>query len=287
MKKIVLIITAFLVLVFTISLISKNMIVNNTKNLLNSTINSFYDYVNKYDYGNSGVINITANYKGAHGSTNPINFLYNFKNSYDNGVLYTTFESNDGYYTNEITSSLLDIFMKIKNNDTLKEIFSIKNEKIEFNKIVLILDENKLNTLLNTNYKDFKLIINTNLLFLGVSNYQLVFDDNNLSITNDFKKIYNNDYKIEMINDGYNLSYKDFLKVNYSDNVYNITNNNCIFNIQMGNNIKVRVNKEVNIYNGLELDIEFKNIELNKKSEINRDDIPLFKYFDNAGIRRL
>jgi len=286
-KKIV---SVFIVIVLLIVLVFvlKNNIIKDTKNILNENLNTIYNYINKYNYDNKGVMNITANYKGAHGSLNPVNFEYNFNINYDNNNLYTTLENSEGYYTNVFNNNILSLYMKLKGNEQVKNIFTIKEIKEEFNKISFIFDESIINKVLNSDYKDFKLVINTNILYFGIKDYKLYLDNNILNITNDFKHISNDDIRISINNNGYIINYKDSIKVNYknkedNDN-YNISINDLALNLELGTDIKVNINKEVSIYNGLDINISFKDVELNKNNEIKREEIPLFRYFDNVNI---
>ena len=286
-KKIVSVIIIIVLLVILVFVL-KNNIIDNTKKILNNNINNLYSYINKYDFKDSGVVNITANYKGAHGSTNPVNFEYNFNIKYNDNKLNTVLENNDGYYENSISNDLLSIYMKIKNNDQLKDILSIKEIKEDFNTITFNFDESIINKVLNKNYKEFKLIVNTNIFYLGIKDYKLVLDNYILNITDDFKHFSNDDIRIVINNNGYNINYKDHIKLNYKNkedkDYYSISIDECAFDIEIGSSINIKVNKEVNIYNGLGININFKDVKIYKNSQLNRTDIPLYRYFDNANI---
>lgn len=287
MKKIITSIIIIMIFIIILFIVSKNSIINNTKNVLTTNINNIYNYINKYNYGKTGTINIVANYKGAHDSVNPINFSYSFINEYKDDTLYTTLENTLGYYTNELNNKYINTYMILKNKEQLKNIFTIKEINEEFNKIIFYFDESIINNVLNKEYKEFKLIINTKLLYLGINNYKLSLDDYELDITKDFKEFSNEDLKINITNLGYNLKYKDNLRISYKNDdkdIYNILINDCVLNLEMSDDIVIKVSKEVNIYKGLDIKVEFNNNSLNKLNTINRYDIPIFKYFDNLDL---
>ena len=288
MKKILLIIISIISLFILLIIVSKNSIINNTKDLLNTNLDSFYDYVNKYNYGNEGVVNITANYKGAHGSTNPINFEYNFMSEYKDNTLFTTLENNDGYYVDELSSNLINLFMKIRNNQDLKSIININNIKSEFNKIIFTFDVDNINKIFNTNVNNINLIVNTNILYLGINNYKLIIDDNEFIINKDFKELSNDNIRLFLNSNGYNINYMNKIRLNYNNKnnkeEYNLSINDCIISIDFGNSIKIKVNKEVSIYEGLEINIDFRDVDFSYDKKINRNDIPIYRYIDNANI---
>ena len=277
-----------LLLLFILFLFLRDSIINNTRDNLNDAINNIYEYINKYNFDSNGVVSITAKYKGAHGSINPIDYSYSFSNEYDGNKLYTLLENEDGYYINELDNELIDIYMKLRNNEDIKKIFSIKEIKDEFNKVIFIFDVNYINKVLDTNYNDFRLVINSNLLYLGIKDYKLLLDNNEINISSDFKDVSFDDLRINKTDNGFNIKYKDSYRISYKNknnmDKYDMSINDCAINIEMNDSINIRVNKEVNIYNGLEIKIDFKDVQFNKKKENNRNNIPLFKYFDNANI---
>ena len=67
---------------------------------------------------------------------------------------------------------------------------------------------------------------------------------------------------------------------------YNISINGIVFyvEIQDDNNIIININKEINIYKGFDLKIEFKNIDLNMQKELDEKNFPIINYLNNLNL---
>ena len=120
--KIIIIIIAILIGTFIGFILAHNASINDIViTSLSNKLDTTYNYLTKYNYGNTGTIDLTANYKGAHGESNPSKFAYNVSYSYDTSAK-VTFTSDAGYYDYSISSNLPDLYYKIKgrSKSTLK-----------------------------------------------------------------------------------------------------------------------------------------------------------------------
>ena len=285
-RKILLIVSIVIAIIITITFfVLRNNIVSIAKNNINGSIKSIYSFINKYEYDNYAKVNVIANYKGAHGSTNPVNFDYNSYVEYNNDELSIYFTNNDGYNVLKLNNDLINIYMRIRNMsmDEFISIFQIKSIDYNIGKIILNIDNNSINSLFNTDIKNLKMVVNTDLLNVGIKDYELLIDDETIKISNNFEEITGNDLRLSKSNDSYHFNYKNF-KMNYSFNEsdrFIITFDNYVVYLELLNNrIILKVNKEISIYKGLEFDIKFEDVKINMTKELDKNSNPILRYFD-------
>lgn len=288
-KKIVIVILIIIpIILLMLFLMLRNNIVDNAKRNINSGIKSIYSFINKYEYSNMAKINVIANYKGAHGSTNPISFKYDSYveyNNNNNNELNIYFSNDEGYNILKVNNNLVNVYMKIKSMSINQFINIFKTKSIDYKlgKIIFNIDNNSINSLFNTNINELRLVINTDILYSHINNYELIIDDSTIKVSNNFEEFTGDDFRLSKNNDSYHLTYKD-LKMNYSFNEndrFIITFDNYVVYLELYNNrIILKVNKEISIYKGLELDIKFEDVNINKSKELEKNTNPIVRYFD-------
>lgn len=297
MKKKIFIIASIVVSLIVIAFISIAIIQNITYeksfnvaiNRINNLLRDTKKYLSKYNYNLEGNVKVNAKYKGAHGEIYPSYFQYTFLIDEEKNNL--TFENNGWYFTKDIDTSIIKIFNNI-NIDNLDKIINVKEKSIKSNKIDILLENDNINKILGTNFKNTKMTIETyGIIIKKVSAINLILDDIKINYKDGTILISkdNNKLRIKLNSLGYSLNINDNLKMNVFLNEdkdqYNIVIYDKVFYLEcLNNKVNFSTNTEAAIYNGLDLEIIFDNIDLNQKMETEEKEIPIFRYFNELNF---
>lgn len=293
MKKNITIISSIIALIAII--VSLGITVFNERdNLEKKGIDNVFDvlnyvekYFNKYDYINSGEVSVSAKYKGAHGENFPKDFKYNFL--LDNTSI--TFENNEGYFTKQFDQRMIrmiEVLNKIK-TDELSNLIKINGREYKNNKIYLILDKDNINKILNTQFKNTYLIINTKgFIKKSIDDIVLELDDIKFTLESDQLNVKydNTNLKIDFNSKGYSLNVNNKIKMNvfFEDekNRYSIVINQVVFYVEtFQDKVIFKTTTQSAIYNGLDLIFNFSEQKLKKNKITLEESIPVFRYFNN------
>lgn len=236
-------------------------------------------YINKLPIKNSGTIFVSAKYKGAHGENYPADFNYKYQINEDNLIL----EDERGFNEVSLDKQILKLMRSLKGKEeSLVKVVSKESNSKELN---ITLDVTHINKLLNTDYQKVYMKISKNILLQN--NVNLYFDDEVINIS-DHTYQFNSKDKISTITlNKDNYSIKD-----------NKGNNILIFNDEKKSKISVVTNKctlyletdyqnkwiiktstPASIYNGIDMDINFTDVEIVKQNELVLEDNPIIRYF--------
>lgn len=242
-----------------------NNAVTNTKNLIK--------YTNKNNLTSSGVLNINAKYKGAHGEHYPKEFVYNFNTRIENDSYIVTIGNDAGYFEKEYQVPGLILMNTIKNINpsSIDKIFTSKINVEELNKV------------LNTNYNECSYDINDTLTIKCDNDY-IEFNNNTIKIN------YNNNiFRIDISEKMFSVTINDLLKMNafYYDDMtrYNVVlNNNVIYFETSSNKLYLNSTSEAAIYNAMEVTVDYKEVNIDKSTKVNEIEIPIFRYFNELDL---
>lgn len=278
MKKKIIIISSIIVVLIT--LLISILLINNKReknkeemiNDIKSNIKELIKYTNKNNLSTSGVINVTAKYKGAHGEHYPKEFIYNFNTLIDGENYIVTIGNELGYVEKTYQMPGLILMNKIKNinPDQVDDIF-----KSEIN----VSDINKY---LDTNYKKCTYELKANKIICDKD--YLFIDDNTINI-----KFKNNLFKIDTSEKMFSVIVNEKLKMNafyYDDSTrYNVVlNNNVIYFETSNNKLYLNSTSQAAIYNALELTVDYKDVAVTKDNKIDEIEIPIFRYFNELDL---
>ena len=178
-KKVIVVIT--LSLVITVSLVlynfmyfSKKETINYVTNEIKTSLDLINDIVGKFPVKNTGTVEVTANYKGAHGENYPAVFNYNYELSdklyLENGEFgYINIDSN--------LKKMVNIFLNLKKLD----LTNYEISKSDY-KYILTYDEKAINEVLKTTFNKINVSIEAKDIFKKEKNIQIDLDDIHIDI---------------------------------------------------------------------------------------------------------
>lgn len=249
---------------------------------LSNDIKDLKNYFNRYDFKSTGVMELEANYKGAHGESFPHTFLYNLAIEDD----YIYFENEEGYNTFKVD----DILTIIKTFDKLSlSTFKVDNIKIKKREIKGTIDVGNINKIYDTSFKNGEITLNiSNIFSKRINKTTIKLDDMSLTIEDNKYSINYADkfLKITINKDGYSLNYNEIVKVNAffgaeRDN-YNILIKGYVFALGIsGYSLDFTANTPASIYNSLKGSISFKDNKIEKKNKLDDIKNPLIRYFSS------
>lgn len=288
-RKIIIIICILLFIVIMTTFVVQKLTYNNSYNIAINRVNNLLmeikKYTQKFNYNLEGNINVTAKYKGAHGESYPANFQYIYLIDEQNETL--TLENNGIYFEKKLNMDFINNLSKV-DYDNLDSLISVNKKSTQNNKIYVSINEKKINEILGTAFKDANIIIETSGIILkkvdvikiNLDDMKIYYKDGKILINKD-----NNKIKIDLNSSGFSFNVNDKLKMNVFINndkdQYNIVINEKVFYIEcFKDKILFSTSSEAVIYNGLDLEITFNNIELKRREVIEENDIPIFRYFN-------
>lgn len=290
MKKRIIIIVSFILIILTASIViyytffKTNNDTQKVIDSLNNLITENYKYFNKFTYGNSGEVSVTAKYKGAHGENFPKDIMYEFNILEYNNLLL---KNDTKVYKTNINNDFFKVYQYLKKLDNIKNPFVIDNIQKQNKQINVTINPNHFNKIMQTNYQSIKVnIINTSTYTLYLDNQTINFNESSIKTTlNDYT------YTLVKNSQGYSLSINDELKLNailgHDKNSYSLIINGKAFFIETENNhIIIRASSASSIFNGLNLDINFKdNKIIDNNIYQDNDENPIIRYYSSLDLK--
>ena len=213
-KKILIILITFIVVfildsVIIFNFVNKDKVINNALSIVNEKIDDISLFLNKYDIGKKGILDVNVNYRGAHGENYPSKYSYKYELT---DKLYL--EDEEYAYIN-VDNNVLDIFHKLSKleNINLDMCSNINNNKNSFE---ITCDNEYINKILNTNFKKINILIYTKGLVKEIDYVVINLDDIKLTFNKDELTInyLNNNIKISFNGSNYYVNINDLLKAN-------------------------------------------------------------------------
>ena len=261
--------------------------VNKAKDAEKRGVNEFvnlatmlYDYANSKKIGYSGVLEVTASYKGAHGEKHPANFNLIYELDIDS-MNFASGDSN-GYNESVITSKVLNFVKVLRTTDKDKYVKAFKD-----------LDVKAINEIFGTSYKSLTIEVDKSGFFSDYHKAEVKLDDDVITLKEN-EYIYKkgkDTISIKTNNKGYSVNINNIFKMNaFPDkklDEYNVVFNGYSFHITINNSqITLNTSSQSAIYNGLDLVFKYNtNRHVDKTTKIDFDEIPIFRYFKGVDTK--
>ncbi len=287
-KKVILVIT--LSLVINVSLVlynfmyfSKKETINYVTNVIKAKLDLINDIVEKFPVKNTGIVEVTANYKGAHGENYPAVFNYNYELSdklyLENGEFsYINIDSN--------LKKMVNLFFNLKKLDLTNYEISKSDGKY-----ILTYDEKAINEVLKTTFNKISVSIEAKDVFKKEKNIQIDLDDIHIDILKKDIVIKNHD-KLSYISLDSDLCYLNvnnklkmnlFMKDNYSSNI--VWNGQVYTLLLEDEGFLLKFNTSASIYNSISMTFKYEDVILNKNNKLeNFKDNPIIRYISESDL---
>lgn len=287
-KKVILVIT--LSLVINVSLVlynfmyfSKKETINYVTNVIKAKLDLINDIVEKFPVKNTGIVEVTANYKGAHGENYPAVFNYNYELSdklyLENGEFsYINIDSN--------LKKMINLFFNLKKLDLTNYEISKSDGKY-----ILTYDEKAINEVLKTTFNKISVSIEAKDVFKKEKNIQIDLDDIHIDILKKDIVIKNHD-KLSYISLDSDLCYLNvnnklkmnlFMKDNYSSNI--VWNGQVYTLLLEDEGFLLKFNTSASIYNSISMTFKYEDVILNKNNKLeNFKDNPIIRYISESDL---
>ena len=266
---------------FLLGLYNKENIAKETVTIVNDKISYIDKFINKYTIGKTGLLEVTANYKGAHGENYPSDYVFNYELA---DKLY--FENNE-YASIDYPKEVISLITTLKNLKNI-DLTNLKVTRLG-GKYEVSLDTNDINKKLNTNFKDISFNIYTKGLIHKVDYLEFKLDDLYMTLTKDsFNiKFQNNNIRIDLNADNVYLNVNDILKVNVLiKDLYScsIVLGDKVYYLEIKDDgFYLKFNSPSAIYNSITINGHYSYMILNKEKEIEKlTDNPIVNYISNT-----
>lgn len=287
-KKVIVVIT--LSLVITVSLVlynfmyfSKKETINYVTNEIKTSLDLINDIVGKFPVKNIGTVEVTANYKGAHGENYPAVFNYNYELSdklyLENGEFgYINIDSN--------LKKMVNIFLNLKKLDLTNYEISKSDDKY-----ILTYDEKAINEVLKTTFNKINVSIEAKDIFKKEKNIQIDLDDIHIDILKkDIVIKYQGiltyislDSDLCYLNVNNKLKMNLFMKDNYSSNI--VWNGQVYTLLLEDEGFLLKFNTSASIYNSISMTFKYEDVILNKNNKLeNFKDNPIIRYISESDL---
>ncbi len=287
-KKVIVVIT--LSLVITVSLVlynfmyfSKKETINYVTNVIKTKLDLINDIVEKFPVKNTGIVEVTANYKGAHGENYPAVFNYNYELSdklyLENGEFgYINIDSN--------LKKMVNIFLNLKKLDLTNYEISKSDDKY-----ILTYDEKAINEVLKTTFNKINVSIEAKDIFKKEKNIQIDLDDIHIDILKkDIVIKYQGiltyislDSDLCYLNINNKLKMNLFMKDNFSSNI--VWNGQVYSLFLEDEGFLLKFNTSASIYNSISMTFKYEDVILNKNNKLeNFKDNPIIRYISESDL---
>ncbi len=287
-KKVIVVIT--LSLVITVSLVlynfmyfSKKETINYVTNEIKTSLDLINDIVGKFPVKNTGTVEVTANYKGAHGENYPAVFNYNYELSdklyLENGEFgYINIDSN--------LKKMVNIFLNLKKLDLTNYEISKSDDKY-----ILTYDEKAINEVLKTTFNKINVSIEAKDIFKKEKNIQIDLDDIHIDILKkDIVIKYQGiltyislDSDLCYLNINNKLKMNLFMKDNFSSNI--VWNGQVYSLFLEDEGFLLKFNTSASIYNSISMTFKYEDVILNKNNKLeNFKDNPIIRYISESDL---
>lgn len=280
----------FLVVVISvfISIVCIHIIYNDDNVLKKEVIDSINNYIldiGEYarnisiNFDKSGTLKLKAMYKGAHGESNPSDFEYKF--SLKNNLLIL---DDDKGYVDFHLGKIIDVINTFAGLKTFVPEL-IESQKKDKSVIDYKIDSKLINDIYGTDFNDIDIKVYTRGFIKKIEKYEIMFDDIKVSVNNKKIVIDGNDLiTLTFGNTGYSLNINDKLKMNVINYYqYNILlNDTSLFLEFTDKGFYLSALTSHAIYNSLELNGTYEDVDLNEEISSNRLENPLYRYFSEV-----
>lgn len=287
-KKVIVVIT--LSLVITVSLVlynfmyfSKKETINYVTNEIKTSLDLINDIVGKFPVKNTGTVEVTANYKGAHGENYPAVFNYNYELSdklyLENGEFsYINIDSN--------LKKMVNIFLNLKKLDLTNYEISKSDDKY-----ILTYDEKAINEVLKTTFNKINVSIEAKDIFKKEKNIQIDLDDIHIDILKkDIVIKYQGiltyislDSDLCYLNINNKFKMNLFMKDNFSSNI--VWNGQVYSLFLEDEGFLLKFNTSASIYNSISMTFKYDDVILNKNNKLeNFKDNPIIRYISESDL---
>lgn len=287
-KKVIVVIT--LSLVITVSLVlynfmyfSKKETINYVTNEIKTSLDLINDIVGKFPVKNTGTVEVTANYKGAHGENYPAVFNYNYELSdklyLENGEFsYINIDSN--------LKKMVNIFLNLKKIDLTNYEISKSDDKY-----ILTYDEKAINEVLKTTFNKINVSIEAKDIFKKEKNIQIDLDDIHIDILKkDIVIKYQGiltyislDSDLCYLNINNKFKMNLFMKDNFSSNI--VWNGQVYSLFLEDEGFLLKFNTSASIYNSISMTFKYEDVILNKNNKLeNFKDNPIIRYISESDL---
>lgn len=287
-KKVIVVIT--LSLVITVSLVlynfmyfSKKETINYVTNEIKTSLDLINDIVGKFPVKNTGTVEVTANYKGAHGENYPAVFNYNYELSdklyLENGEFsYINIDSN--------LKKMVNIFLNLKKLDLTNYEISKSDDKY-----ILTYDEKAINEVLKTTFNKINVSIEAKDIFKKEKNIQIDLDDIHIDILKkDIVIKYQGiltyislDSDLCYLNINNKFKMNLFMKDNFSSNI--VWNGQVYSLFLEDEGFLLKFNTSASIYNSISMTFKYEDVIVNKNNKLeNFKDNPIIRYISESDL---
>lgn len=277
-------------MVITVSLVlynfmyfSKKETINYVTNEIKTSLDLINDIVGKFPVKNTGTVEVTANYKGAHGENYPAVFNYNYELSdklyLENGEFgYINIDSN--------LKKMVNIFLNLKKLDLTNYEISKSDDKY-----ILTYDEKAINEVLKTTFNKINVSIEAKDIFKKEKNIQIDLDDIHIDILKkDIVIKYQGiltyislDSNLCYLNVNNKLKMNLFMKDNYSSNI--VWNGQVYTLLLEDEGFLLKFNTSASIYNSISMTFKYEDVILNKNNKLeNFKDNPIIRYISESDL---
>lgn len=287
-KRIILIIAIVIVLligIFCWFIINNNKIEEKALDLIDTHIKDIDNFVNKYKVMNKGILEVSANYKGAHGESYPAEFTYNYE------LADKLYMENEEYTYLDINESVFDMVNNITNIGEL-DVYKYNKKDVRNSVTIYYYDVEYINNIFNTNFKKVEIKVFTKGILKIVDYIEIDLDELKITIDNkELNIIYNNnDIDLVKNDSGYYLSINGKLKcnifVNDDNSSFSIVLNNTVYYLEMSDDgLIIKFTSSAAIYNNIDIKVKYVDKELTKKKLAdNFDDNPIIRYLSKSDL---
>ncbi|MCH5167790.1 MAG: hypothetical protein J1F35_07910 [Erysipelotrichales bacterium] len=268
------------ILLFNIASYDKVLI--NAVNIINERTTEINHFLTKYKIEKSGTLEVSANYRGAHGENYPSEYTYNYR------LLDKLYLEDKEYAEINYDKKILSLFNKLTKLKDI-DLSNCSNTKRKNGKLIITCDKNYINDILETNFKNIEVTVYTDGLFKEINHITINLDDINLTLNgNDLTIEYlDNSIKISFNGSNYYVNVNDLLKANIIINdVYScsIVINDKVYYVEVRDNeLYIKFNSQAAIYNSVSITAKYGSVTLEKEKLIDKlTDNPIANYIENS-----
>ena len=257
--------------------------INYVTNEIKTSLDLINDIVGKFPVKNTGTVEVTANYKGAHGENYPAVFNYNYELSdklyLENGEFgYINIDSN--------LKKMVNIFLNLKKLDLTNYEISKSDDKY-----ILTYDEKAINEVLKTTFNKINVSIEAKDIFKKEKNIQIDLDDIHIDILKkDIVIKYQGiltyislDSDLCYLNINNKLKMNLFMKDNFSSNI--VWNGQVYSLFLEDEGFLLKFNTSASIYNSISMTFKYEDVILNKNNKLeNFKDNPIIRYISESDL---
>lgn len=263
----------------------KAEVFNNELTSMIKDFNELSTKINRYEIKESGKLDISANYKGAHGENFPHDFEFNY--ALKENKLY--FENDKGYNSLNINKDLIN-FLKSLSNKIDADKIQLSHSEVKFTTASVKLNVGYINKIYNTSFKEITAnIYFENFLSRHVQKIVIKIDNITLTKIGNSYVIDVDDYNIKFNfnKQGYSLNINNDIKLNAftetTNDRYSLVVGKYVYSFSVkGDGIDFVASTGASIYNSINVIATYEDVELELEKELDKEDNPITRYFSEV-----